>query len=117
MFENEEKIRGIVREELKKLLDETLQYSISKVYNEGGEVIETTWFTKIEDGHWLKVLTRNHNKEMKLYPEHFRTKQNFTKYGFDECRNVDIKLNHEIVYGTQGNIEGYQKSKSGIFFK
>ena len=34
MFENSEKIRTIVREELKKLLEEYLQYGISKVYNE-----------------------------------------------------------------------------------
>ena len=116
MFENENLIRKIVKEELSKLLEEYLQHSMSKVYDENNEMIETTFFEKIEDGHWIKVLTRDHNKKMKLFCEHVRTHENFTNYGFEQSEEINTRINKEKIIGTE-KYTGYALSNSGILLK
>ena len=116
MFENENLIRKIVKEELSKLLDEYFQHSMSKVYDENNEMIETTFFEKIEDGHWIKVLTRDHNKQMKLFCEHVRTYENFTNYGFAKSEEINTRINKEKIIGTE-KYTGYALSNSGILLK
>jgi len=104
MFQNENLIRKIVKEEL------------SKVYDENNEMIETTFFEKIEDGHWIKVLTRDHNKQMKLFCEHVRTHENFTNYGFAKSEEINTRINKEKIIGTE-KYTGYALSNSGILLK
>lgn len=116
MFENENLIRKIVKEELTKLLDEYFQHSISKVYDENNEMIETTFFEKIEDGHWIKVLTRDHNKQMKLFCEHVRSHANFTKYGFDKSEEINARITTEKIIRKE-KTSGYTFSESGILLK
>ena len=116
MFENENLIRKIVKEELSKLIDEYLQHSMSKVYDEKNEMVETTFFEKIEDGHWIKVLTRDHNKPMKLFCEHVRTHENFTNYGFAQSEEINTRINKEKIIGTE-KYTGYALSNSGILLK
>lgn len=116
MFENENLIRKIVKEELSKLIDEYMQHSISKVYDEKNELIETTFIEKIEEGHWIKVLTRNHNKKMNLFCEHVRTHENFTKYGFAKTEAINSRITKERIIGTEKH-NGYLFSSSGILVK
>lgn len=116
MFENENLIRKIVKEELSKLIDEYLQHSISKVYDEKNEMIETSFFEKIEDGHWIKVLTRDHNKKINLFCEHVRTYENFTKYGFAKTEEINARITKERIIGTEKH-NGYSLRNSGILVK
>jgi hypothetical protein len=116
MFENENLIRKIVKEELSKLIDDYLQHSFSKVYDEKNEMVETTFFEKIEEGHWIKVLTRDNNKQMKLFCEHVRTHENFTKHGFAKSEEINARINKEKIIGTE-KYSGYALNNSGILLK
>lgn len=116
MLEDKELIRKIVKEELLKLIDENFQYSIGKVYNEQNEMIESTFIEKIEDGHWIKILTREHHSKMKLLCEHVRTNANFEKYGFSKAEEINSQINREKIIGNDKN-EGYRLTTSGIFVK
>ena len=116
MFENENLIRKIVKEELSKLIDEYFQHSISKVYDENNEMVEFTFCEKIEEGHWIKVLTRDHNKKMKLFCEHVRTHENFTNYGYAKSEEINSRITKEKIIGTE-KYSGYALNESGILLK
>jgi hypothetical protein len=116
MFENKDLIRKMVKEELLNIIDEQLQYSMSKVYNEDNEMVESTFFEKIEDGHWIKILTRENNKKMKLFCEHVRTHDNFNKYGFTKSEEINSQITKEKIIGDE-RINGYTLNNSGIFIK
>ena len=55
---NKDELRAIIREEIKKILDEEKQFSFSKTYNQKTQIVETSFHEKNDDGYWLNVITR-----------------------------------------------------------
>jgi hypothetical protein len=108
-------MQEIIKDEVSKQLHNELQYSIRKTYNNKNEVIATSFFEKIEDGHWLCVKTSGNTEageEVTFYAEHVRTHENFERYGYASSVATDKLINSEKVFGSTE-----KKSKGGILLE
>ena len=67
-------IRKMIQEEIRKYFDAHLEGLSAKTYDEDGNMISSSYFYKVEDGHWVNIKT---NKEFDAFSEQIRTHQNF----------------------------------------
>jgi len=111
---DKDELRAIIREEIKKLLDEDKQFSFSKTYNEKTQIVGTSFHEKIDEGYWLNVITQGVGTstnigDVEIFYEHIRTDSNFSKLGFDETNRINLRT-MENVTGKSKDI----KSNGGI---
>ena len=53
-----------------------------------------------------------------MYAEHFRTNDNFSKYGFSKTEEINKKITTErITSMDRSDIKGYRVNSFGIFVK
>jgi len=94
-------IQDIIKNEVSKQLHNEKQYSIRKTYNEKNQLISTSYYEKIEDGHWLCVKTSVNleaGAETTFYAEHIRTHENFEKYGYQSSVASEKSINSEKIF-------------------
>lgn len=103
---DKEELRAIIREEIKKILDEEKQFSISKTYNEKTQIVATSFYEKIDEGYWLNVITRGVGTstnigDVEIFYEHIRTDANFDKLGFDETNRANLRTMEKLTDKTK----------------
>ena len=68
-------IKDSIQEEIKNIVDVTLEEMISEQYDESGKLIQSSFYTKIEEGHWVNI--KFNNSDSSMLSEHIRTKTNW----------------------------------------
>ena len=66
-------MRKIIQEEIKKYFDNYFEGLSSRTYDEKGKLISTSYFYKVENGHWVNIKT---NEVFDAFSEHIRTSEN-----------------------------------------
>ena len=95
-------IRKMIQEEIRKYFDAHLEGLSAKTYDEDGNMISSSYFYKVEDGHWVNIKT---NKEFDAFSEHIRTHQNFksaTSLSSD-IQKIDTDYDKENLFKKRGD--------------
>ena len=95
-------LRKVIQEEIKKFFDSYLEGLTSKTYDEDGNMISSSYFYKVEDGHWVNIKT---NKDFDAFSEHIRTHENFklaTNLSSD-IQKIDTDYDKENLFKKRGD--------------
>ncbi len=87
-----------VREEVKNVLNERFNYSMTNIYSEKG-VIGHEWTYMIDDEHWVTTVYDEATGKMKV--KHFRTHKNIEQNSYEKRMQEDVAHNKEFIYGNE----------------
>jgi hypothetical protein len=95
-------IRKIIEDEVKKYFDAHLEGLSAKTYDEEGNMISSSYFYKIEDGHWVNIKT---NKEFDAFSEHIRTSENLklATSSNGDIHTLDTNYDKANLFKTRGD--------------
>jgi hypothetical protein len=116
-WKSESEIREIVREELRRLLDEQTNSKIKRVYDEGGRIIESDYTYVAGEGHVVHVITKHQGLEIQSYAGHSRTQKNWEQLQSEkgDVEYLDRKFNEDNVFRGNGPIPtGFISSPGGL---
>jgi len=67
-------LRKYIQTEIQKYIESQIQYLSFNTYDEHGKQISSSFYYKVDDGHWVNVRT---NSNFDVFSEHIRTEKNW----------------------------------------
>ena len=91
-------IKKFIQSEIKKYIDSQLEYLVTRTYDESGKMVSSSFYHKVEDGHWANFKTIGSEG---FFSVHIRTDANWKslqKDGRVDIESSDLEYDKEHVF-------------------
>jgi len=112
-------IKNFIQSEIKKYIETQLKYLVTRTYDENGKMVSSSFYQKVEDGHWVNFKTVGSDG---FFSEHIRTDANckaLQKDGRIDIESCDLHYDKEHVFIKRGDgrfdKDIIERTNAGIF--
>lgn len=112
-------IKNFIRAEIKKYIESQLEYLVTRTYDENGKMVSSSFYHKVEDGHWANFKTVGSDG---FFSEHIRTDANckaLQKDGKVDIESSDLEYDKEHVFkkrfDSRFDKDIIERTNAGIF--
>lgn len=117
LWKSESEIRKIVRDEIRRVLNNEAEYRVKRSYDEEGRLIETDYTYFADEGHIVHLMTKHKETKTDFYVCHSRTHKNYeeARSSGADIESLDRKYNEENVFKRNGPLPaGFQAMPNGL---